>query len=114
MKRHAVVWRPNARADLLALYDWIAERADPDTAFDYTSRIEAHAEKLAEFPERGARATISCRECGQHLIGGERSLPIAWSAAKLKSCSLSTRVGTGTCGTRSSNDSVRLPPRIRS
>ncbi len=53
MKRYAVVWRPDARADLLALYDWIAARADPDTAFDYTSRIEAHAEKLAEFPERG-------------------------------------------------------------
>lgn len=53
MKRYAVVWRPKARADLLALYDWIAERADPDTAFDYASRIEAHAAKLAEFPERG-------------------------------------------------------------
>jgi toxin ParE1/3/4 len=53
VKRHAVVWRPQARADLLALYDWIAERADAETAFDYTSRIEAHAAKLAEFPERG-------------------------------------------------------------
>jgi len=53
VKRYAVVWRPAARADLLALYDWIAERADPDTAFDYTSRIEAHAAKLAEYPERG-------------------------------------------------------------
>lgn len=54
MKRYAVVWHPRARADLLVLYDWIADRADPDTAFDYTSRIEAHAAKLAEFPERGA------------------------------------------------------------
>lgn len=53
MKRHTVVWRPAARADLIALYDWIAERADPRTAFDYTSRIEAHAEQLAEFPHRG-------------------------------------------------------------
>ena len=53
MKRYAVVWRPAARADLIALYDWIAERADPATAFDYTHRIEAHAAKLAEFPERG-------------------------------------------------------------
>lgn len=53
MKRHAVVWRPQARADLLALYDWIAGRADAETAFAYTSRIEAHAAKLAEFPERG-------------------------------------------------------------
>lgn len=53
MKRYTAVWRPQARADLLALYDWIAERADPDTAFAYTSRIETHAAKLAEFPERG-------------------------------------------------------------
>jgi toxin ParE1/3/4 len=53
VKRHAVVWRPQARADLLTLYDWIAEHADPHTAFDYTSRIEAHAATLAEFPERG-------------------------------------------------------------
>lgn len=48
-----VVWRPRARADLLALYDWIADRADPDTAYAYTAAIEAHAEKLATFPDRG-------------------------------------------------------------
>ena len=53
MRRYAVVWRPSARADLFALYDWIAERADPDTAFAYTGRIEAHVARLAEFPERG-------------------------------------------------------------
>lgn len=67
MKRHAVVWRPQARADLLALYDWIAERADPDTAFDYTSRIEAHAAKLAEFPERGTPR--------DDLVPGMRTVP---------------------------------------
>ena len=53
MKRYAVVWRPAARADVIALYDWIAVRAEPDIAFAYSSRIEAHAAKLAEFPERG-------------------------------------------------------------
>lgn len=53
MKRYTIVWRPSAGADLRALYDWIAERADPDTAFAYTSRIEDHAAALAEFPERG-------------------------------------------------------------
>lgn len=53
MKARPVVWRPQARSDLLALYDWIADRADPDTALAYTSRIEDHANKLAEFPERG-------------------------------------------------------------
>ena len=49
-----VVWRPRARTDLLALYDWIAQRADPDTAYTYTAAIQAHAEKLAIFPDRGS------------------------------------------------------------
>ncbi len=53
MKQYAVVWRPQARDDLLALYEWIAEQADADTAFEYTRLIEAHATKLATFPERG-------------------------------------------------------------
>lgn len=53
MKRHSIVWRPRARDELLALYDWIADRAGPDAAFEYTSRIEAHAERLAVYPERG-------------------------------------------------------------
>lgn len=47
------MWRPRARDDLLALYDWIAERADPHTAFDWTSGIEERAGSLATFPERG-------------------------------------------------------------
>lgn len=53
MKQYRVVWRPKARNDLLALYEWIAEQADPDTAFEYASKIEAHAATLATFPERG-------------------------------------------------------------
>lgn len=47
------VWRQTATDDLYRLYDWIADRADPDTAFAYTSAIEAHAADLATFPERG-------------------------------------------------------------
>lgn len=53
MKRYTIVWRPSARTDLRALYEWIAARADPDTAFAYTSRIEDHAAALTQFPERG-------------------------------------------------------------
>lgn len=51
---HKIVWRPSARADLLALYNWIAERAGTEIAFSYTSRIEALTGKLALFPERGS------------------------------------------------------------
>ena len=53
MKNYNVTWRPQARGDLLALYEWIAEKADPDTAYEYVSKIEAHAEALSAYPERG-------------------------------------------------------------
>ena len=53
MKQYPIVWRPLARTDLIALYDWIAEQAGTDTAFDYTSKIEAAVTKLANFPDRG-------------------------------------------------------------
>ncbi len=53
MRQYFIVWRPEARTDLLSLYLWIAERAGPDTAFEYASKIEAHAAKLTPFPERG-------------------------------------------------------------
>jgi toxin ParE1/3/4 len=62
-----VVWRPDAQADLLALYDWIADRADPDTAFAYTAKIEAHALRLAQFPNRGTPR--------DDLIPGLRTVP---------------------------------------
>src|SRR3546814_6951406 len=40
-----VVWRRTATDDLYRLYDWIADHADPDTAFAYTSAIEARTEE---------------------------------------------------------------------
>lgn len=52
-KTYRVVWRQTATDDLYRLYDWIADRADPDTAFAYTSAIEAHAADLAIYPNRG-------------------------------------------------------------
>ena len=48
-----VVWRPEARDDPYAIYDWIAEQADLDTAFAYTARIEAFALRLSHYPNRG-------------------------------------------------------------
>ena len=53
MKQYEIIWHPKARADLLDLYNWIAEQADPDTAFEYTSKIEAQTDKLGNCPERG-------------------------------------------------------------
>jgi toxin ParE1/3/4 len=53
MRQYGIVWRPKARADLLALYDWIASQADRQVAFEYTRCIEEHVNGLTQFPKRG-------------------------------------------------------------
>lgn len=58
---------PAGATDLLALYDWIADRADPDAALEYTSRIEDRANKLAEFPERGPPRDDRLPACAPRL-----------------------------------------------
>ena len=63
---YCVDWHAQARADLFELYDWIAEQADPDTAFEYTSRIEQRCETLSDFPQRGTPRN--------HLLPGLRSI----------------------------------------
>lgn len=47
-----VMLRPQARGDLLALYEWIAEHADPNTTSEYLCKIEAHAAALSTNHER--------------------------------------------------------------
>lgn len=42
-----------ARRDLQSLVDWIVEQAGVEIALSYVDRIEAHCERLAEFPRRG-------------------------------------------------------------
>jgi toxin ParE1/3/4 len=48
-----LIYQPSARADLDSLYDWIADRADPHTAFGYVGRIQAACRALLDFPGRG-------------------------------------------------------------
>ena len=67
MKNYNVTWRPQARGDLLALYEWIADQADPDTAYEYVSKIEAHAAAFSTYPESG-----TARE---DLAPGVRTIP---------------------------------------
>ncbi len=73
---HEVVWRPEARDDLYAIYDWIARQADPDTAFGYTSRIEAFAARLSHFPGRGTpRFNLAS---GLRTVTFERRIVVAY------------------------------------
>ena len=48
-----VVLAETAWRDLDEIYDWIAERAGPDVAFDYTRRILRLCGTLSDFPARG-------------------------------------------------------------
>ena len=48
------VWRQTAQDDLDNFYDWIADQAGGETAYDYTSQIKAQVHKLADLPGWGA------------------------------------------------------------
>ena len=71
-----VEWHAQAKADLFELYDWVAERADPDTAYAYTSRIEQKCEALSDFPRRGTPRDHL--EPGLRSITFERRVVIAY------------------------------------
>ncbi|MXP41934.1 type II toxin-antitoxin system RelE/ParE family toxin [Altererythrobacter soli] len=53
MKDYRVVWQSDARSDLIAIYRWIADAADPGTAIGFIEAIRGHTGKLASFPSRG-------------------------------------------------------------
>ncbi len=52
--RHRVRFAPEARDDLLALYDYLADAAGAARAMAYLARIERACLGLADFPLRGA------------------------------------------------------------
>lgn len=64
---YRVIYRQTADANLDAIYEWIAEGADEDTALSYVLRIRATCEKLTDFPNRGTPH--------DDVIAGLRSIP---------------------------------------
>lgn len=77
MIRRAVILSPEARADLLHLYDWIAEAASPAAALAYVERIEAYLRSFDLASERGTlRDDI---RPGLRMIGFQRRLSIAFT-----------------------------------
>jgi toxin ParE1/3/4 len=74
-----VVFAPEARDDLLELYDYIAAQAGPERARGYTERIVSYCRGFSTFPERGARRDDL--RPGLRLIGFERRVTIAFHAA---------------------------------
>ena len=80
MRRRHVVFSPEARDDLLNLYDWIATRAGPAVAISYIERIEAFCLGFDLASERGQlRGDI---RPGLRIVGFERRITIAFSMNK--------------------------------
>ncbi len=80
MKERRVVLAPEAAADLLGIYDWVAEAASADVAIGYIDRIEAFCQGLSVGSERGQlRSDI---RPGLRVIGFERRLTIAFTVGE--------------------------------
>lgn len=76
MKQRDIIFAPEARADLLALYEWISTKANPEVAMNYIERIELYCNGFDLASERGhARDDI---RTGLRVIGFERRVTIAF------------------------------------
>lgn len=76
MKQRQIVFAPEARDDLLALYNWISDKASPDVAINYIGRIEKFCTQFDLASERG-HAREDIRQ-GLRIIGFEKRLTIAF------------------------------------
>ncbi len=71
-----VVFTPESQADLLTLYDTVAEDGGSTRALDYVERVQAACLRLGTFPERGARRDEI--RPGLRVVGFERRIAIAF------------------------------------
>ena len=77
MKPRDIVFAPEARADLLALYKWISAKASPGVAMTYIDRIERYCSGFDLASQRGhARDDI---RPGLRIIGFERRITISFT-----------------------------------
>jgi len=77
--RRAVLFAPEARADIFALYDWIADAASPAVALAYVERIEAHLNAFDVASQRGTRRDDV--RPGLRVVGFERRLTVAFTVS---------------------------------
>ena len=77
MKTRQGIFSPEARDDLLRLYDWLADAAGPAIAMSYVERIEAYCDGFRTAGERGTlRNEI---RPGLRIIGFEKRISIAFT-----------------------------------
>jgi len=76
---YRVHFAPEARDDLLRLYDFIAGQVGNSRAMAYLGRIETYCLGFAQFPQRGiARDDVLP---GLRLVGFERRVTLAFHVA---------------------------------
>lgn len=73
---YEVVFSPEARADLIALFDYIAEQSGTGIAIGYIDRIEHYCKGFVTAPERGTRRDDL--RPGLRIVGFERRIAIAF------------------------------------
>ena len=77
MRERNVVISPEARDDLIALYDWIAAAAHPATALGYIDQIEAFLKGMRLASERGTRRDDI--RAGLRIVSFERRVTVAFT-----------------------------------
>ena len=73
---YEVVFSPEAKADLIALFDYIAEQSGAGIAIGYIDRIERYCGGFVTTPERGTRRDDL--RPGLRIVGFERRIAIAF------------------------------------
>jgi toxin ParE1/3/4 len=75
MKKRKIVFLPAARDDLLALYDYVADRSGSAIAGGFIDRIEVACNRLATCPERGTKRHDIRKGLRTSASKGARRLP---------------------------------------
>lgn len=82
MKQRSVEISEDARADLFALYDWIADAASPTIALSYIERLETYCQEFDLASERGQlREDI---RPNLRIVGFERRVTIAFTVEETR------------------------------
>jgi toxin ParE1/3/4 len=77
VRRRTVIFSPEARDDLLKIYDWIADAASPAIAICYVECLETWCLGLDLASERGHRRDDV--RSGMRIIGFERRATVAFA-----------------------------------
>jgi toxin ParE1/3/4 len=80
LRQRTVVFAPEAQRDLLAIGDWIAERAGVEIALAYVERLEDYCMGFERHGERGHRRDDI--RPGLRITGFQRRVTIAFTVSE--------------------------------